>query len=794
MTNPLQRPTMQHLLTSLGAVAAGVVLPSYFSKEWSMAAATASAVGGIGGNLISNFLAKFFDHREADPTRPDINGDLLKLVSNAIAKEIADCSRDDTLPIDKPERNRLFALANKTAGAFEQLMHDEELPDIAPPDVKQLLTDAARDQALPPVGKVEGWRRLVARLANHCNVGLNINTMVLLAQKLHTHLWESIRSELKKDFTADGRAYAALHLAFMGDVLATLHTMVALPREQTQLTQALLEELRAHKTREADAKERTIIATLTPEDHTRLSPLIERLYGLGIQLEAHIGRVLNELTSMEQSAQQRHGVTQKRLYWLLTGIVLLTVGGGGATCWLRQGQNEQRQETQQVGEKIDDALAILLSLQSAKDQEIGQLKADKTQLEAALQRAAQAQMQGDTTATEALAELRKDGDPKKLGTFLDQQLAEKQPDVIALLRERAAVAYVSGEIDRSEQCLRQILATLPEDLDATNRLGWIYQLHGDLDAASRQYHRLLELAPDDQSWKAAALGNLGLIAQTRGQLDEAERLYNEALAINKQLSRLEGQAIALGNLGVIAQTRGQLDEAERFHRDALTINQQLRRLEGQAKQLSNLGILAQTRGQLDEAEHFHRDALAMHKRLKQLEGQASDLGNLGLIAYTRNQPDNAERLFCEALDLEKKLKRPEGQALQLRNLGLIAQARNQLEDAERLLLDALSLFERMDHSEGQAIILNELGVIVQARGQLNEAERLYRKALAINKTLDRLEGQANQLGNLGGIAKQRGNLAEARRLWTEGRDLFARVGAKPQQEQTQQLLDALPPG
>ncbi len=94
----------------------------------------------------------------------------------------------------------------------------------------------------------------------------------------------------------------------------------------------------------------------------------------------------------------------------------------------------------------------------------------------------------------------------------------------------------------------------------------------------------------------------------------------------------------------------------------------------------------------------------------------------------------------------------------------------------------------------KAVALGNLGLIAQTRGELAEAERLLREALTIEKQLGGLEGQAIQLGNLDLIAQTRGELAEARRLWTEALDLFTRAGAKPQQEQAQRLLDALPQG
>jgi hypothetical protein len=185
MNNWLQRRSSQHLLTCLSAVGAGVVLPWYFPHP--LLSGLTGAVGGVAGNLLSTFVQKFFNRRENHPTLPDINGDLLSLVSNAIAKEIADFSREETL-LPESERSNARAFANKAAGAFEHIIQTEELPDIAPPDVKQLLADAARDTPLPPVGTIQNWRRLVGRLSTTCDARLNINTEVLIAKRLHEHL------------------------------------------------------------------------------------------------------------------------------------------------------------------------------------------------------------------------------------------------------------------------------------------------------------------------------------------------------------------------------------------------------------------------------------------------------------------------------------------------------------------------------------------------------------------------------------------------------------------------------
>jgi len=78
-------------------------------------------------------------------------------------------------------------------------------------------------------------------------------------------------------------------------------------------------------------------------------------------------------------------------------------------------------------------------------------------------------------------------------------------------------------VGEAEAALKRILALLPDDLDALNRLGHIAQFRGEPDEAKRLYSRVGELAPDD-AWRAISLGNLG------GNLDAAEDYLKRSLS------------------------------------------------------------------------------------------------------------------------------------------------------------------------------------------------------------------------------------------------------------------------
>ena len=61
----------------------------------------------------------------------------------------------------------------------------------------------------------------------------------------------------------------------------------------------------------------------------------------------------------------------------------------------------------------------------------------------------------------------------------------------------------------------------------------------------------------------------------------------------------------------------------------------------------------------------------------------------------------------------------------------------------------------------------------------------------MNKELDRKEGMAISLGNLGLLARTRGDLDQAEAYLQRALALFEAVGARPEVEKTERLLQAV---
>lgn len=200
--------------------------------------------------------------------------------------------------------------------------------------------------------------------------------------------------------------------------------------------------------------------------------------------------------------------------------------------------------------------------------------------------------------------------------------------------------YRLGDIpgaEKSFSILRDFADARSQSVGCT-RLGWIYKLRGDLQAAEEITSESLRLAALSQ-WSegmARTSGNLGDIYRIRGELDKAEEMQLKALALNESIGGKEGIARAYSNLGLTYWARGDLNRAEEMQLQALALNDAIGRKVGVARVLSRLGLIYHTRGDLDRAEETQLETLTLCDALDDKEGMAITSGNLADIYHGKN--------------------------------------------------------------------------------------------------------------------------------------------------------------
>jgi hypothetical protein len=342
------------VLGCVAAVGLSVVAPCVIPGA--LLAGGAAAAGGLAGNLLANALQKRLSRRENDPALPDVNHDLLRVIGEAVSAEIGQFARDASVDLGDQLRP-VEALARRADEQFVDLFVSEELPGIAPPDPMRLLTRASTDEAIPPVGRFEDWQAVVRRLASRCTVVLTPDVESRIARRLHDRLWEAIRRALKRDFAADGKGYAALHLQFMGDVMARLDALAEPsnhPDRASELTRELLEALRAHKREQADPKAGQIIDGLSPPAKVRLSALVQRFDQLSARLDRHLAALLDEVRAADRASRGRDILTHRKLGWVLGGLTGLLAVLVVVYLSLSRSQSRSLTATTQIAATVDE--------------------------------------------------------------------------------------------------------------------------------------------------------------------------------------------------------------------------------------------------------------------------------------------------------------------------------------------------------------------------------------------------------------------------------------------------------
>jgi len=145
------------------------------------------------------------------------------------------------------------------------------------------------------------------------------------------------------------------------------------------------------------------------------------------------------------------------------------------------------------------------------EEQIDQLKGE---LVKALERVRQLETKGNRPdATEALQELRKSGDMRRLQELLIKDRDERCDALIERNYEIAAVAYLRGDINVALAATDEVLRLQPNDVIALSQKGHICRLQGNLEEAEKAYLRVKELGVEasNEEWQSVASGNLGLI-------------------------------------------------------------------------------------------------------------------------------------------------------------------------------------------------------------------------------------------------------------------------------------------
>ncbi|MCX6360062.1 MAG: hypothetical protein NT029_09655 [Armatimonadetes bacterium] len=312
-------------------VAAGVVTAAALAPAAAGAAAgvgvftgLVNALSGIAGNIFATDGHAKLAKRLDDPERLLQNHDLTRAVADAIAVELRAAANG----LDG--RGPLAMVGRWVRGTAEPAVALRRMADAAgewwPDFVARLpargqgspargrgvteaeitgyFSEPTGASAPPPALTPQVWQELLLNLADHA--GVKCPAPEAVAQRLHTQFAVALREIIKHDAAAGGKAYPALHLLLLGDIVGMVRE---LGEAMTSHEEADVD--RHQEVMEAFSKLRPAVETAM----TELGPLVDA--AVRTNVEASLRVTLNAVADTERRladlVKQEHETTRESI-------------------------------------------------------------------------------------------------------------------------------------------------------------------------------------------------------------------------------------------------------------------------------------------------------------------------------------------------------------------------------------------------------------------------------------------------------------------------------------------------
>jgi tetratricopeptide (TPR) repeat protein len=223
----------------------------------------------------------------------------------------------------------------------------------------------------------------------------------------------------------------------------------------------------------------------------------------------------------------------------------------------------------------------------------------------------------------------------------------------------ADISTTAGFVPVCRALLKEISSTIPADEIDRTWEGWIANVRGRIDAASRQpraarasFEQMRQIAVSigDSEMEAIAHQNLGAEAAIREDHETAREHCISALTIKRELGDAYGGTQVLLNMAATFIRRGKLETAEGILDDfePLVIRSHLVDLRSNIH--GQRGLIAAKRGDLKTAKEEFLKSLKWARKSGWVPRGISALQNLGKNAAEREKYHESARWFSKALD------------------------------------------------------------------------------------------------------------------------------------------------
>ncbi len=280
--------------------------------------------------------------------------------------------------------------------------------------------------------------------------------------------------------------------------------------------------------------------------------------------------------------------------------------------------------------------------------------------------------------------------------------------------------------------------------------------------------------------EALLLDQLGEACRLAGDNGCAQRHFEASLAICHALGDQAGAGRALAHLSQVQLALNDWPAAEHSCRKAAALFDILGQPDDLGLVHNNWGIICQEQEQLGDALAHFEQAEAAFRAAGNLRGLAKTLVNQGDVYRRREEWDDTARYLRAAIALYQQIGDPLHSASTQMNLSILLFETGRPAEALALSLEAEAVFRRLRHRPFLARICNNHGMFLAALGRNAEAQEAFDESVRLHmENGDRLYA-AHALCNCAEILIDRGSSAAGRAYLAQARDLLDSLPERPQ--------------
>jgi tetratricopeptide (TPR) repeat protein len=340
--------------------------------------------------------------------------------------------------------------------------------------------------------------------------------------------------------------------------------------------------------------------------------------------------------------------------------------------------------------------------------------------------------------------------------YWQRYVTDKQGDVAAQDRERERIVKaISFGLDQAEA--RAEAQTLLRG----------YSPHLERRGFWEDWDRLLNRAID-AAWRVNDTPaviiltiKLAKLAQGQGNIKAAIRRYHQVIQLARQTGDRYQQARAYSNLGYLYTEQGNFWRAEALCCSALQIFEAFDDDHGRAHTENHLGVLYTRYGHWEKARLHLERACTIWQSREDHHGLMSGLMNLGLLHIEIRDADQS-LIYLEKARQEARLSGAEVEMGRIfQNIGVSYRIKEELRPAEAHLRHAEQIFKKVSNLVELARVWNNLGLVYLDQGRWAKARQYLTASLDTRRKLNHFFGELYTLIHLIEYDLARGDRTQA---------------------------------